>query len=286
MKSRLWDMIFGTVKWEVRTLYRPSLYDKHDETMNRFAEMFNRLEIYRNIIMRPNPVETFDNDGVFIDIETNRSIGYDWEYRDRYFAYCKLAFESLGQYERKIKKPSIQLSLQCDSTVTGVAVGWHEDWLNEEREKRSLKTDYSKKEKGTLRYTTNFRIYSFEELDSFKHMVATAMRLQLYSSKIFEMMENGKLTAPVNQKESIRDVSKLSKQAEISSPKSLLEFFRNKGLKVVDKRDKGGCLWVIGSENEIGDYIKEACKLFRISGNYGSGRATGYMPGWFTKSQK
>lgn len=167
-------------------MYRPSMYTKHDETMLNFAERFNKSPVCRNIEMRPNPSETFDNDGVFVDTNTNRTIGYDWEYRDRYFENCRLAFESLGQYERKLKKPSIQLSLQCDSTETGIAVGWHEDWLKEEKEKRALRTDSSWKEDGTIRYTTSFKIYSFAQMDSFKRMIFRAMQLQVYSAEIFK----------------------------------------------------------------------------------------------------
>lgn len=170
-------------------MYRPSMYNKHDDTMLKFAEIFNQSPVCRNIEMRPNPEETYDNDGIFIDVNTNSFIGYDWEYRDRYFANCKLDFESLGQYERKLKKPSIQISLQCDSTETGIAVGWHEDWLQEEREKRALRTDSSRKENGSTRYTTKFRIYSFEQVDSFKNMVARAMQMRIYSSEIFDIMQ-------------------------------------------------------------------------------------------------
>ena len=73
---------------------------------------------------------------------------------------------------------------------------------------------------------------------------------------------------------------------ESQASESLKDFFLSKGLKVVDKREKGGCLWVIGNKDEIDQYIREACNKFHIGGTYGSGRATGYKPGWFTKSQK
>ena len=85
-------------------MYRPSMYNKHDETMLKFVEKFNGSLVCKNIEMRPNKVETYDNDGIFIDIYTNQSIGYDWEYRDRYFEHCKLEFDTLGQYERKLEK--------------------------------------------------------------------------------------------------------------------------------------------------------------------------------------
>ncbi|MCM1192506.1 MAG: hypothetical protein NC123_01290 [Butyrivibrio sp.] len=167
-------------------MYRPSMYKKHDETMLNFVQLFNSSPVCENIEMRPNEEETYDNDGIFIDVRTNRSIGYDWEYRDRYFANCKLAFDSLGQYERKLKKRSIQIALQCDSTETGIAVGWHADWLEEARENRALKTDSAQKEDGTIRYTDKFKIYSFKDVDSFKEMVADALRLGVYSSEIFD----------------------------------------------------------------------------------------------------
>jgi hypothetical protein len=135
--------------------------------------------------MRPNEDETFDNDGYFIDTNTGRKIGFDWEYRDKYFTNCKLKYSTLGQYERKLRKPSIQLAIQCDSTETGIAVGWHEDWLKEEVEHRDLSTDFVAKEKGTTRYTKEFKIYSYENIDSFKEMVAKAIEMNIYSHEIF-----------------------------------------------------------------------------------------------------
>lgn len=56
-------------------MYRPSMYNKHDETMLKFVEKFNGSLVCKNIEMRPNKVETYDNDGIFIDIYTNQSIG-------------------------------------------------------------------------------------------------------------------------------------------------------------------------------------------------------------------
>ncbi len=166
-------------------MYRASMYSIHDKSMMAFAELFNNSLVCRHIEMRPNPEETFDNDGIFIDTRTQTIIGYDWEYRDRYFANGIFQYSTLGQYERKLEKDSIQLSLQCDSTQTAVAVGWHEDWLREKRQKRSLLTDSPQKQQGFTRYTTHFKIYSYEQIDQLKQMIADAMRLHQYSSEIF-----------------------------------------------------------------------------------------------------
>ena len=110
-------------------MYRPSMYNKHDESMYAFAELFNNCKVCNDVIMKPNDEETYGNDGYFIH-SNGQKIGYDWEYRDRYFSNCRLQFDTLGQYERKLRKDCIQIAIQCDSTETGIAVGWHEDWLN------------------------------------------------------------------------------------------------------------------------------------------------------------
>lgn len=269
-------------------MYRPSMYDKHDETMLKFVEKFNGSLVCKNIEMRPNKVETYDNDGIFIDIYTNQSIGYDWEYRDRYFEHCKLEFESLGQYERKLEKKSIQISLQCDSTETGIAVGWHEDWLQEERERRALRTDSSWKENASIRYTNKFKIYSFSKIDLFKNMVASAMRLQEYSSKIFKIMTETVNSGIVVSRTNMPQTKQLSSHEakSKSNAKTLVDFFKSKGLEIVDKRPNGGCLWVIGNENEIGLVVREACRKFHVGGNYGTEKEICQKQGWFTRARK
>lgn len=170
-------------------MYRPSMYDKHDESMLRFADKFNQCNAYQDVVMRPNEEETFDNDGYFVNTSNNIKIGFDWEYRDKYFTNGKLQFKTLGQYERKLRKSSIQISIQCDSTETAIAVGWHEDWLKEAQEKRRLDTDYKVKENGSTRYTDKYVIYRYEEIDQFKQMLSMAMQLGIYSYKIIELMK-------------------------------------------------------------------------------------------------
>ena len=122
-------------------MYRPSLYNKSDESLKKFAELFNENKDYPNLKFIPNKIETYDNDGIITDSNTGKSIGFDWEYRERYFENCKFDFDSLGQYERKIIKPSIQLAIQCDSTETGIAIGCHEDWIKENKIQLNLATD-------------------------------------------------------------------------------------------------------------------------------------------------
>ena len=47
-------------------MYRPSMYNKHDESMYAFVELFNNCKVCNDVIMKPNDEETYGNDGYFI----------------------------------------------------------------------------------------------------------------------------------------------------------------------------------------------------------------------------
>lgn len=99
-------------------MYRSSLYQKSDETLKNFSKIFNTDKNYPHLHFIPNRTETYDNDGIIYNELTGTFIGFDWEYRERYFSNCNFQFDTLGQYERKLIKPSIQLAIQCDTTET------------------------------------------------------------------------------------------------------------------------------------------------------------------------
>lgn len=69
----------------------------------------------------------------------------------------------------------------------------------------------------------------------------------------------------------------------------LADFFADKGCEVIDKRIKGGCLWVVGSERELSAYVKAAEKKFGVlNGKYSvnGARATSYRSAWYTTVQQ
>ena len=166
-------------------MYRKSLYNKSDESLKSFSKLFNLDKSYPHLRFIPNRTETYDNDGIIYNELAGTFIGFDWEYRDKYFSNCQFQFDSLGQYERKLIKPSIQLAIQCDSTETGIAVGWHSDWLMEDQENLNLATDSSKKQYGTVRYTKKYKIYYYENMIEFKAMINRAFSTGKFSSESF-----------------------------------------------------------------------------------------------------
>ena len=164
-------------------MWRPSKYDISQDSLIRFAHKFN--EISNEIECLPNSEETYDNDGYFCYLGSEY-IGFDWEIRDSYFENGKFSFNTLGQYERKLVKPSIQLSVQCDKNQAAILVAWHSDFLRENQEIIPVSTDYQEKQSCPVRYTSHFRIYTYNNLGDFAKMLKRAIVNNQLSHEVFE----------------------------------------------------------------------------------------------------
>jgi len=70
------------------------------------------------------------------------------------------------------------------------------------------------------------------------------------------------------------------------SSSNVRDFFEGCGLKVIDNRDTGGRLWVIGEKAVIRPIINLAINEFHISGKYGSDKESNNKNGWCTKTDK
>lgn len=172
-------------------MYRGSLYDKSQSSMERFADAFNSIDLYPNITWQCIKEETYDNDGYFLNIAKGNTIGFDWKIRDRYFNNGHFQFDTLGQFERKLKKPTIQLSIQVDKQETAILVAWHKDFLEEEKQSAELATDASlsgtgHKQSGEVRYTSHFKIYTLEEFRAFKAMINRAFQEGIRDHTVWE----------------------------------------------------------------------------------------------------
>ena len=164
---------------------RPSMYNRHEESLKTFVDLFNSAKDGLPVVMQIYQTENFRDDGVIVNTRTGRRITFDWEIRDKYFNHGKFKFDTLGQFERKIKKDEIGLSLQCDKQESAVMVAWHEDWLKEKPRRISLSTDTSVKEKGKIRYTKHFMIYTYDEIEKFRSMLYNAVRTNTFNHNIF-----------------------------------------------------------------------------------------------------
>jgi len=64
----------------------------------------------------------------------------------------------------------------------------------------------------------------------------------------------------------------------------IADFFRSYKIEVIDKRDKGGALWIIGTKSSIGSIVDLAVKKYGVKGTYSDGgRTTKGRAAWWTK---
>lgn len=114
------------------------------------------------------------------------------------------------------------------------------------------------------------------------------IELRIVRSEIqtIEISNNKKSKENGRKKREKRSSKEIKDTINTGIYKGLEEFFEDKGLKVVDDRNKSGHLWVIGSKKEISPIINEAMEIYGITGIYGSGKISGFKEGWFTKSKK
>ncbi|RMF09536.1 MAG: hypothetical protein D6762_03455 [Candidatus Neomarinimicrobiota bacterium] len=165
---------------------RPSMYPAHEASLKAFTELFNGVRDRLPLVMQIYQTENFRDDGVIVHTRTGKRVAFDWEKRDRYFTSGRFAYRTLWQFERKIKKDEIGLSLQCDSDETAVLVAWHQDWLQAPVQRRSLRQDSPGKVVEAVRETRHFRIYPYTEIRAFRKMIHRALTRGLFDHRVFE----------------------------------------------------------------------------------------------------
>lgn len=66
----------------------------------------------------------------------------------------------------------------------------------------------------------------------------------------------------------------------------LIEFFTSKGFTIIDKRPKGGALWILAGD-ELNDLLPELMFMdVEIKQSPNGGRTTKNLPAWFTKDPR
>ncbi len=103
-------------------------------------------------------------------------------------------------------------------------------------------------------------------------------------------MYGGPSVSKINKIHKKRDkVSETSSSLQLEDlAKNLKDYFMYAGFEVIDKRNNGGCLWVVGEESQIDPYLAKARKRFgeTCQGKYGSGKSTNYRKAWYTHCKK
>ena len=176
---------------EVIKMYHPSKYQPHNESLKKFIEEFNKCskKLGGRIFMKMRENENFRDDGVIVDTKTQKEILFDWEKRHSHYENCGFPFDTFGQFERKIRKEEISLSIQCSKNEDCFCIAWHEDF-----KKENVKNTPTKNEDGTCettgkRYTKKFLELKYSEMDKFYKILEKAFDEECFNSNSFKIKE-------------------------------------------------------------------------------------------------
>lgn len=165
-------------------MYRSSKFNLSRASLEFFSRRFNEISEHRNLEWRCVNNRPYTNDGYFVDLGIGKLFGYDWSIRDSYFNNGVFEFSTIRQFARQIDKPSVRLSLQCDRDCNAFIAVWHDDLRNGTQLVQKSRTDYGMQDENVYE-TEYFRVYRFEELESFKDMVSYAINNDIYDHRAF-----------------------------------------------------------------------------------------------------
>ncbi len=148
-------------------MYHPSKYQEHNDSLDRFVRKFNEVSKKRNgqILIEIHKQENFIDDAIIKDEKTGKSISFDWEKRESYYSSCGFPFKTFGQFERKIIKPKILLSIQCSKSEDCFCIAWHSDFKKEGIENIGSITETGNYEYYGKRFTKEFKEIKYDDME-------------------------------------------------------------------------------------------------------------------------
>lgn len=174
-------------------LYHPDKYKKHNQALKTFVDGFNAIASSKGseIEMYIQNIENFRDDGGILFKKDNIQILYDFEKRFKYYDSCgNFVFYSLGQFERKIRKEEIKLSMQCSTDEKCFLIAWHDDYVKEEKKKIGSATADGSKEYDGKRFTKDFIELSYDQFDKFYDILLYAFKNNSFNKNSFSVLKN------------------------------------------------------------------------------------------------
>jgi len=176
-------------------MYHPTKYEEHNKALKNLIDKFNKTanRLGGLVEMYFQEHENYRDDGGVIYKQTNEKFLYDFEKRHQYYASCQdFVYRSLGQFERKIKKEEIRLSIQCSSDEKCLMLAWHNDYQKEKAEKIKSSTEDGKGETNPKRFTTDFIEISYNDMDILYDIFLSAFQQKTFDKCTFNLITTPK----------------------------------------------------------------------------------------------
>ncbi|WP_418178993.1 hypothetical protein ACNSOO_08705 [Aliarcobacter lanthieri] len=170
-------------------MYYPNKYEEHNIAQRKLIEIFNQTanKLGSEVEMYFQEHENFRDDGGIIYKSTGEKILYDFEKRHTYYnTYKNFRFTELGQFERKIQKNEIKLSVQISTDESGLILAWHEDYVRKNVNYIKSKTEDGKGEINGKRFTSDFIEISYKNIEIFYHILVKAFKEKKFNKESFK----------------------------------------------------------------------------------------------------
>lgn len=170
-------------------MYHPDKYQLHNEALSRFCAAFNAAaaRLDNQLHMQPSERENFRDDGAIVYRPDGARILYDFEKRMTHYNTCSFPFKDFGQFERKIQKPEISLSIQCSQDEQCFCIAWHDDFRKEAIKQLGSVTASGSKEFTGKRFTRQFRELQYTQMGTFYQMLKKAFVLRTFNASCFQL---------------------------------------------------------------------------------------------------
>ncbi len=172
-------------------MYHADKYEAHNNALNNFIQLFNEVAKRKGVELEMyyQEVENYKDDGGIIYKRTGDKVLYDFEKRFSYYDSCQsFKFETLGQFERKIRKPEIKLSIQCSRDEKCFMIAWHADYYKETKHNIGSLTSSGQREYDGKRFTKDFIELSYEQFDIFYNILLYAFENNEFNKNSFKVM--------------------------------------------------------------------------------------------------
>lgn len=167
-------------------MFHPEHYEEHNLSLNRFIRRFNGSDVFKNVLMIKTPEENYLSDGFYIDMDTGRTMGFDWtksskeKYRDGRFMY-----EQILIVDSKTNIATNTLIIETDTSEEYFSVVFAED-LRKSPIVYFSDTAGGEPIRRQARKTKKFETYSYEQIGGFKSMVREALSTGTFNHSIFK----------------------------------------------------------------------------------------------------
>lgn len=166
-------------------MYHAELYSIHNMSMDKFVLLFNATG-NRNLIMIKCQEETYKHDGIFIDLATMKSFGFDWtRSNNNIFREGELIYKKLGCIESKLNILSSKLLITTDKNENCIATAWHDNFIQEQLSYFIFDAAGGEQIERQIRYTKQFKTFTYENIALFKQMIQRALDTEKYNMEVF-----------------------------------------------------------------------------------------------------